>query len=195
MIDESHLRIDHVANCDDRKIEAPCLAGGRVKRSWTGRAQAATKDVRTDDKEPVGIDRLAGSDERFPPAGFARHRVDVGDVLIAGECVANQNGVRLGSVEVAVSLVGNHVRVQALPAVELQRHRHLEHVALRRRNRRRHADCHRRDYGLFKACHRFLHSSTSPLGVAGRSVLMRSARPFSELFNVAASRSAKSPRS
>ena len=69
------------------------LAGRRVGRGRTGRAHAAAEDVGADDEEAVGVDRLAGADHQLPPAGLAGDRIDVGDMLVAGQRMADQHGV------------------------------------------------------------------------------------------------------
>ena len=49
----------------------------------------------------------AGTDQGLPPAGLAGHGMNIGDVLIAGQRVANQNGVGALGVELAIGLIGN----------------------------------------------------------------------------------------
>ena len=107
VIDQAHLRIDHVADGDDGEVEAVGLARARVDRGGPRRAHAAAEDVGADDEEAVGVDRLAGADERRPPAGLAGHRVLARDVLVARQRVADEDGVGLVGVERAVGLVGD----------------------------------------------------------------------------------------
>ena len=58
-----------------------------------GRAHAAADHVRADDEIALGVDRLARPDHRLPPARLAGHRMHVGDVLVAGQRVADQHRV------------------------------------------------------------------------------------------------------
>ena len=59
MIDQRHLRVHHVADGDDREIEAPGLAGHGVDAGRARRAHAAAEHVGADDEEAVGVDGLA----------------------------------------------------------------------------------------------------------------------------------------
>ena len=71
-------------------------------------------------KETVGVDRAAGADHVLPPAGLAGDRVGVRDILVAGERVADEDGVRARFVQCAIGAVGEGERRQMLPAVEQQ---------------------------------------------------------------------------
>ena len=196
MVDQHRLRADHVADGDDRQVEPVGLAGRRIGRGGAGRAQAAADDVGADDEEAVGVDDLAGPDQHVPPAGLAGHRMGIGDMLVAGQRVADEDGVGAGLVELAIGLVGDLEGRQQRAGVELQR---LVGAEAQHRARRL--------VGLvaLAALARRLPSSDSTSagsGFAGnkkpalrsQSRLPRSKRPFSDLFNVAASRPAKSPR-
>ena len=121
MVDQHRLRAHHVADGDDRQVEPVGLAGRRIGRGGAGRAQAAADDVGADDEEAVGVDDLAGPDQHFPPAGLAGDRVGVGDMLVAGQRMADQHGVGLRRVQRAVGLVGDLERRQQHAGVELQR--------------------------------------------------------------------------
>ena len=120
MVEQHRLRAHHVANGDDREVEAPGRAGLRVGRGGPGRAHAGADHVRADHEIAVGVDRLAGPDHRLPPAGLAGHRMDVGDMLVAGERVADQDRVAALGIERAVGLIGDLERRQIDAGVEAQ---------------------------------------------------------------------------
>ena len=120
-IEQHGLRAHHVGNGDDRKIQPPQFAGGRIGRGRPGRAHAAADHVGADDEVAVGIERAAGTDHGFPPARLAGHRMHVGDMLIAGQRMADQNGVGAVGIELAIGLVGDLERREIDAAIELQR--------------------------------------------------------------------------
>ena len=105
--DQHRLRPDHIGNGDHRQIQAIRLPAIRIGAGRPGRAKATAQHVGTDDEETVGIDRLAGTDHQRPPAGLAGHRIGAGNMLVAGQRVANQDGVGMVGVEFAIGLVGN----------------------------------------------------------------------------------------
>lgn len=77
---------------------------------------------KADDEVAVGIERPAGADDVVPPADVVRCvGVMAGDVVVAGERVADENGVRLGGVERAVGLVDQIVGRQSATAAQVQR--------------------------------------------------------------------------
>ena len=63
--------------------------------------------VRADDEVAVRVDRLAGADQGLPPAGLAGDRMGMGEILVAGERVADQHRVRARGVQGAGGLVGD----------------------------------------------------------------------------------------
>ena len=75
------------------KVEPVGLAGFRIDRGGSGRAHAAAKHIRADDEEPIGVERAAGTDHGLPPAGAAGDRMQVRDMLIAGQRVADEESV------------------------------------------------------------------------------------------------------
>ncbi len=93
MIDEQRLRPHHIGYRHDGKIESIRLAGVRIDRGGAGRAHAAAKDVWANDEESVGVERAPGTNHRLPPSWPASERMPVGDVLIAGQGVTNQESV------------------------------------------------------------------------------------------------------
>ena len=132
-VDQHRLRAHHVGNGDERKVEAPDLSGLRVGRERPARAHAAADDVRADHEVAIGIDRQAGTDHRVPPAALAGDGMRVGDMLVARQRVADQDGVRAFGVEFAIGLVGDLERRQRNAAIELQRLIGAERHHLRRR--------------------------------------------------------------
>ena len=175
-----------------------------------GRAHAAAEDVGADDEEAVGVDRLAGADQRLPPAGLVGDRVLAGDVLIAGQRVADEDGVRLGGVQRAVGLVGDRDRRQRLVAVEPQRLARGQVQDLARgivglgetRAQRSPASTFAKGgcTGIVRARSlpaldaRATKNRPEQRAIkAAHPIPVRAAR-FSDLFNVVASRPAKSPR-
>ena len=109
MIDQRHLRLHHVADGDDGKIQAPGFAGLGIDAGRSRRAHAAAEHVGADDKEAVGVDGLARSHHRLPPAGLAGNGMWARDVLVAGQGMRDENGIRLRPIQDAVGLVGNAV--------------------------------------------------------------------------------------
>ena len=115
MIDEQRLRAHHVGDGHDRKIEPVGLACLQIDGGRTGRAHAAAEDIGTDDKEPVGVERFARAHHGLPPAWAAGDGVRIGDVLVAGQSVTEENGVGFGRIESAIGLVGDGQRAKAAP--------------------------------------------------------------------------------
>ena len=74
VIDQRHLRVDHVADGDDGKVDAPGLAGVGVDAGGAGRAHAAAEHVGADDEEAVGVDRLARARPSSPTSRACRSR-------------------------------------------------------------------------------------------------------------------------
>ena len=120
-VEQHGLRADHVGNGDDGKIQPPRLAGGRIGRGRTGRAHAAADHVRTDDEVLVSIERPAGTDHDLPPAGLAGQRMQIGDMLIERQRVADQNDVGAIGIQFAISLIGDLERREIDTAIEFQR--------------------------------------------------------------------------
>ena len=106
MVEQHGLGLDHVADRDDRKVEAPGAPCRRVDLLRPAGSHAAAERVAADHEVTVGIEGLAGSHHQLPPAGFAGDRVGAYDELIAGERVTEQHRVGAFLVERAVSLIG-----------------------------------------------------------------------------------------
>lgn len=121
MVDQHHLRPHHVADCDDGQVEAVGFPRRRIYRGRPGRAEAAADDVGADDEKAVGVDDLARPDQHIPPAGLAGHRIAVGDVLVAGQRVADKDRVGPRFVEFAIGLIGDLEWRQHSAGIEPQR--------------------------------------------------------------------------
>ena len=90
---------------------APYSCPFRVGAQRAGAAGAAAQVVEPDNEEAVGVHGFAGADHAVPPAGvFVVGVVAAGDVVVAGECVADQYGVGFVGVECAV---GFHHQIEA----------------------------------------------------------------------------------
>ena len=121
MIEQHGLRPHHVANRDHRKIEAVGLSGGRVERGRAGGPHAAAERVGTDDEIAIGVDRRARADHQRPPARLAGHRMIVGRVLVAGQRVADEDGVGAIGVERPVGLIGDLQVIEPPAGIQHQR--------------------------------------------------------------------------
>src|SRR5215831_5283379 len=69
----------------------------------------------------VGVERTAGPHHGLPPAGLAGDRMHIGNMLIAGQRMTNQNGVGAIGIELAIGLIGDLERRQVDATIELQR--------------------------------------------------------------------------
>ena len=121
LVEQHRLGAHHVAHGDHRQVEAVDAVGRRVGRGRAGGAHAAADDVGADDEIAVGVDGAAGTDHQAPPAGLAGHRVDAGDVLVAGQCVADEDGVGALAVELAIGLVGDLQVGEVAAGIERER--------------------------------------------------------------------------
>ncbi len=72
------------------------------------------------------IEDLARPDQTVPPPFLPGHRMPLGDELIASQRVADQNGIALGCIQGAVSLVGDPIGAEIDAAVEPQRTLHAQ---------------------------------------------------------------------
>ena len=98
---------DHVGDGDHREGQAPGRAGRRIAGAGARRAHAAAQDIGADDEEAIGVQGQAAPHHPGPPARLARHRVGGGQVLVAGQGVHHQDGVRPVGVEPAIGAVGH----------------------------------------------------------------------------------------
>ena len=115
MVDQHGLRAHHVADRHHRQIEPIGPPGRRIERGRAGRAHAAADDIRRNDEIAVGVDRPARPDHGLPPARLAGDRMIIRDMLVAGQRVADEDGVRLIGVEHAIGLIGDRQGAQRRP--------------------------------------------------------------------------------
>src|SRR6185437_1580889 len=111
----------HVGNGDDREIKPPRLAGRWIGRGRPGRPHAGADHIGADDEVLIGIKRTAGTDHGLPPAGLAGDGMLVEDMLVAGQRMADENGIAARRIERAVSLIGDLERREIDAAIEPER--------------------------------------------------------------------------
>jgi hypothetical protein len=120
-VEQHGLGPHHVANGDDGKIEPEHFAGLRIGRGRSGRAHAGAHHVRADDEIALRVDRFARPDHALPPARLPGDGVHVGDVLVAGERMADQHRVGAIGIERPIGLIRDLERRERHAGVELER--------------------------------------------------------------------------
>src|SRR5262249_28061473 len=106
-IEQPLLRVDDVVQRDRRKIRAVRPAGARIGAGGIGRTVGRTEHVAGDDKQFVGVDRLARPDQPVTAAWLAViRRVAAGGVVAAGKAVRGQYGIAAVGGQRAVGLIG-----------------------------------------------------------------------------------------
>jgi hypothetical protein len=121
VIDQALLHLHHVADRDHRKIQRIGAAAGRVDTARPGGAFAAADDVGADHPIDIGVKGLARPDHAVPPAGVAvLGVVDAGGVMIAGEGVADQDGIGALGIGLAIGFKGHRHRAQGVARFEHQ---------------------------------------------------------------------------
>jgi hypothetical protein len=104
-IHQSQLATHPVADGDDRKIWAVVLVSLGIDRGGAGTAGASAEIIQANYVEEIGIYRLSWPDTAVPPAGFAIIFAMVpGRMMIAAERMTDKKGIRLFTIELAVSL-------------------------------------------------------------------------------------------
>src|SRR5262249_40715080 len=121
MIEQHRLSTNHVADGDDWKFEAPGLAGLRICGGRPGAPHAAADHVRADDEIALTVNRPAGPDHGLPPARLLSYRMDVGDMLVAGQGMTDQHRIGALGVERAVGLISDLERAKIDAGIELER--------------------------------------------------------------------------
>ena len=121
-VGELCLRVDPILDGNQRKVAAPRLPGTGIDRHRTARAEATAEVVDADDVETIGVERLAGTDHVVPPADVVRILgVEAGDVMRRVQRVADEDGVAMRSIELAIGFVGELVLRQCAAARQHQR--------------------------------------------------------------------------
>ena len=75
--------------------------------------------IGADDKEAVGVDRLARAHHGGPPARLAGDGMVGGHELVAGQGMADQDGIAFGGVERAIGHIGDGEGRELAAAVQL----------------------------------------------------------------------------
>lgn len=95
-----------VRNMQQREAGAIRLAGGRRDGGGAGAAEAAAQRIHADDEQLVRVQRLAGAQLFFPPAG-SRVADVAGGMGADGQTREHQHGIVAGSVQGAPGFHGN----------------------------------------------------------------------------------------
>ena len=119
-VEQHGLRADHVGDGDDGKSSPHSLPVAGLVEAGPVDPMQPPITFAADDEISVGIERTAGTDHDFPPAGLAGQRMRIGDVLVEGQRVADQDGVGTIRVELAIGLIGDLERRQIDAAIEPQ---------------------------------------------------------------------------
>jgi len=130
-VEQVTLRLDHIGDGDQREA-CPIRPAIRRERRGAGAALAAADHVGAEHEVTVGVEQLARPDGFIPPARLLVRivRVRAGGVGVAGEGVADQDGVGAVGVERPVGLVGQGEGGQRLAAAQPQRNVKVRELAL-----------------------------------------------------------------
>jgi hypothetical protein len=121
MVGEACVGVHPVFDRDHGKVRAPRLAGGRIGAARTRGAMATAEVVYADDEESVRVERSSGTDDVVPPAEVGQVvRRMAGDVVVAGQGMADEDGVRFGGIERAVGFIDEVEGGQHAAALQLK---------------------------------------------------------------------------
>jgi hypothetical protein len=120
-VDEHGLGPHHVADRHDRQVEPPGAARRGIDGGGAGGAHAAAQHIRADDEIAVGVDGLARAHHDLPPAGLARHRMNIRHMLVARQRVADEHRIGLVGIERAVGFVGQVVGANGSTTLQSKR--------------------------------------------------------------------------
>lgn len=117
VVEQNELGVDDISSANGGEGSAVGFGGNWVDGGGACRAVAAAEVIGAEDEVFVGIEHLAGADEKIPPAALAVFSPsitgvwngggDAGGVLGAGERVKEQDGVVFGGIQGAVAFVGD----------------------------------------------------------------------------------------
>ena len=82
----------------------------------------------TEGQASVGVEHQSGADHCFPPTGLAGYRMGIGNVLVPGQRVADQDRIRPIRVERAIGLIRDRERANIDPTVQPQGLAHKQTV-------------------------------------------------------------------
>ena len=118
-VSQQRLAMHPVFYRHHREVGTVRLAGRRIEAGWPGGAITAAQIVQANDKELVGINRLAGANTAVPPAGLALiNAVITSGMVMPGQRMANQQRVAGAGVELAVGFIHQLVAGQTAPTGE-----------------------------------------------------------------------------
>ena len=120
MVNQQILCAHHIGNGDDRKIQPIRAAAIRFVALRAGRAATSAQYIGANDEIFIGIDNTARPDHLRPPALFIGQRIIPRRMLVAGQRMANENGIAFVFIERAVSAIGQFDMIERRAAVELQ---------------------------------------------------------------------------
>ena len=115
------VHLHKIGDGKQREAQAVRGTGCGIDRRRAGRSLAATEQVRRDHEEAVGVDRLAGADQRVPPARPVGIAMVAGGVRIAREGMADHDDVAVVGCALPVGLVRHLDGKEGLSRVEYER--------------------------------------------------------------------------
>ena len=121
IIEQHRLRLDHVPDGDDRKIQAVTFFRLGIYFLRPDRSHATAQDIGADDMKTLGIQRLTRAHHVLPPAAAPADRMRPEDELIARQGMTHENRVGFIVIEDAVGLIGGGERAQFGPRIKAQR--------------------------------------------------------------------------
>ena len=121
MVEQQGLRPHHVGDGQHRKAHRKRIARRRIDARWAARPHAAADHIGADDEMARRVDRLALAHHPPPPAGLARARMLRCDILVAGQRMADQDGVGPVGIELPIGFIGDIDRPQRRPARQFER--------------------------------------------------------------------------
>ena len=118
MIQQQCLCADHVADGNDGKIQPPGFARFRIEIPRACGPQASAEHVNANDEVSFRIERFARPHHQFPPAGLAGDGIFLQHVLVSGQGVTDEHGVRFVGIQFAAGGIGGGKRTDGFPGIE-----------------------------------------------------------------------------